>query len=103
MSDAGYYVLSLLAGAALGVVFFGGLWLTIQKLRDARHQALLLVGSYFGRSAITLAGFYVIAGGRLERLLVAVLGFVLVRIVMSWWVRSQTSPEEEVKARAVES
>jgi len=103
VSDSGYYVLALLAGAALGVVFFGGLWLTLQRMQSARHPALLLAGSFIGRSVITLAGFYVIAGGHLERLLVAVLGFVLARMVTSRWVRSQKSPEEEVKARAIES
>lgn len=103
MSDTVHYGLSLLAGAALGAVFFGGLWLTIQKMRDARHPALLLVGSYVGRSVITLAGFFVIAGERLERLLFAVLGFILARMVINRLVRSQRSPGEEVKVRAAKS
>jgi len=103
MNDFGSYLVSFLGGAALGVVFFGGLWLTIKKVQETSHQARLLVGSFFGRSLITLAGFFLIANGHLERLLAAFLGFILVRVIMYRRLRPKAPLGKGVNAHATES
>jgi F1F0 ATPase subunit 2 len=72
-------VLALAVGIGLGVVFFGGLWLTLLKLPASRWPTLLMLGSLVGRTAITLAGFYLVMDGNWQRLLACVLGFVLAR------------------------
>jgi F1F0 ATPase subunit 2 len=105
MSDYVSLALALLAGAALGGFFFGGLWLTVRKMESMRNPTLLLLASFLGRTLITLAGFFLIAGGRWERLMVAVVGFVIVRLVLiRVGFKSPTKPpDEEVEARAIKS
>jgi F1F0 ATPase subunit 2 len=74
--------LALAAGLGLGVFYFGGLWLTVKRLPTARHAAQLLLASAFVRMAVTLAGFYLVAGGEWQRLLMCLLGFFSVRVLM---------------------
>ena len=54
---------ALAAGLALGILHFGGLWLTIQLLPVARQPVLLAIGSLAGRLGITLLGLYLVTGG----------------------------------------
>lgn len=72
-------LLAAAAGAALSVIYFGGLWLTIQKMNQVKAPAILFVGSFFVRTLIILAGFFLAAGGRIDRLAVCFLFFLLTR------------------------
>ncbi|MDD5272870.1 MAG: ATP synthase subunit I [Methylovulum sp.] len=72
-------MLALLVGGLLGMVFFGGLWWTVQKSLSSPHPALWLLGSLLIRTGITLAGFYAVSAGAWQRLLLCLLGFVLAR------------------------
>lgn len=82
MNDWSLIVLAWIAGAGLGVFFFGGLWLTVMRLPSSRHPAILTLASFFGRIIVTLAGFYFISGGELARLVAALVGFLLARQVL---------------------
>jgi F1F0 ATPase subunit 2 len=75
-------LLALLGGGLLGVFYFGSLWLTVRSLPQTRHPALITMGSFLGRMLVTLAGFYFIMGGRVENLLVCLVGFLLARQVV---------------------
>ena len=75
-------------GVGLGIVYFGGLWLTVRRLPDARWPALLLLGSMLGRTALTLLGFYLVMDARWERLLACLAGFILARMVLMRRLRS---------------
>lgn len=70
---------SLVAGAGLGLLYFGGLWLTVQKLLSARHPALLAFGSFLVRTAVVMAGFYFVMDGRFDRLVACLVGFIVAR------------------------
>ena len=61
--------LALMAGLLLGVMFFGGLWWTVQKGVSAKNPALWFFGSLLLRMSIALAGFYFVSGGHWERML----------------------------------
>ena len=82
--------LSLVAGALLGAIFFGGLWWTVRKGVASQRPALWFVGSLLLRMSVALAGFYFASGGRWERLLVCLLGFVVARLVVTWLIRPST-------------
>ena len=56
-------VVSGVAGMALGAFFFGGLWWTVKASVDAARPGLLVFVSLLVRMGITLAGFYLVAGG----------------------------------------
>jgi F1F0 ATPase subunit 2 len=74
----------------LGLIFFGGLWLTIRWLPTSRWPVVLTLGSLLGRMAVTLVGFYLVLAGRWERLLACLVGFVLSRYL----VVALSRPEE---------
>lgn len=82
MSEAPALLLAWAAGAALGVVFFGGLWWTVRKGVTATQPALWFFGSLLLRMAVVLAGFYFVSGGQWERLLACLLGFVIARLLL---------------------
>lgn len=69
------------AGIGLGLLFFGGLWLTVQRLSTTSRPALLALGSFWGRAAVCLVGFYVVMG-HWARLAACLSGFLVVRFVL---------------------
>jgi F1F0 ATPase subunit 2 len=84
------------AGAALGVIFFGGLWLTVRRGVSSVRPALWFLGSMVLRTSVTLAGFYFVAGGRWQRLVACLVGFIVARFVVMWLLR----PSGENQTRA---
>ncbi|MCJ7592459.1 MAG: ATP synthase subunit I [Woeseiaceae bacterium] len=82
MNETLNIVVALVTGVLLGVIFFGGLWWTVQKLVSSKRTAFWLFGSLLLRTGITLIGFYFIAHGHFDRLLVCLLGFIIARYVV---------------------
>lgn len=86
VGDLLYLVLAFAGGIGLGIFYFGGLWMTVQRLPTARRPVFMSLSSFFGRLALVLAGFYFIMGAHWERLVVCLLGFLCVRFVLvRWW------------------
>lgn len=75
-------ILVFLAGVALGIIFFGGLWFTVKKSINAKLPALLLSGSLFFRIAVTMLGFYLIGAGNWQRIVLCFLGFMTARFLV---------------------
>ncbi len=65
-----------------GLLFFGGLWLTVQRLPTARWPGLLLFASFALRALLAIGGFVLVMAGQWSRLLAGLLGFLLARIVL---------------------
>lgn len=82
MSETWMLALAGAAGGGLGAVFFGGLWWTVRKAAASKRAPLWFVLSLALRTGIVLAGFYAVAGGRWERLLLCLSGFVASRFVV---------------------
>ena len=78
----------VIGGAVLGLIFFGGLWLTLRRLNQLRHPALWISVSMLGRTAITVIGFYWLFDGQIERLAAVLVGFLMTR----WWLRTRLAP-----------
>ncbi len=100
MSDILTLVPALFAGALLGVVFFGGLWFTVQRGVTSGTPALWFLGSLLLRTGLILVGFYLAAQGHWSRLAACLVGFLIARvIVVNRLARApseaQTQPEEE--------
>ena len=87
------------AGFLLGVIFFGGLWWTIRRGVSSGQPAVWFAGSLLLRVSVTLAGFYFVAGGHSQRLLLCLVGFVVARLVVTRLTRppaeSRTCPAPE--------
>ena len=88
MNEALILVLAWAAGGVLGAVFFGGLWWTVRKGVSSKKAALWFIVSLVLRMSLALIGFYVIAAGHWERLLLCLLGFVTARLVVTWLTRA---------------
>ncbi len=79
----------LAAGLALGLLFYGGLWLTVRQLTTSRHPALLALASFWIRALSVIAGvvFWAPYGWRACAGVLA--GFVLARILVSVLLRER--------------
>jgi len=87
MNDALVLMLAWLAGGVLGVIFFGGLWLTVRKSLASAKPALWVFGSLLLRMGVTMVGFYFVAGGDWQRLLSCLVGFVMARQFLTRWTQ----------------
>jgi F1F0 ATPase subunit 2 len=75
-----------LGGLVLGIVFFGGLWLTVRALPSARYPTALAVASFWGRTALVVTAFaYALVQGW-RSVLACLLGFVAARLLMARWI-----------------
>lgn len=73
---------AVLAGAALGALFFGGLWWTVQRAAVSPRPALWFGPSLLLRIAVVAAGFYLINDGSWPTLAACLAGFVLARVAV---------------------
>lgn len=90
MNELLILILSLTAGIILGIFYFGGLWLTLERLSSSKNPYVLTLGSFFVRTAISLIGFYlVVRGGHWERLLVCISGFIFIKILLVYRLRPE--------------
>jgi len=67
------------AGALLGLAFFWGLWVTVDRLRTSARPALRVVVSLVLRFGVALAVFYALARfGSWQHVIAAAVGFAVV-------------------------
>jgi len=92
MNETLSLVPALVTGVLLGVIFFGGLWWTVQKVVSSQWSALWFIGSLLLRMSIALTGFYFIARGHWERLLLCLFGFVIARLIFTRLTRVVEKP-----------
>ena len=88
MNEVLMLTLAGLAGVALGLGFFGGLWWTVGKGISSPQPALWLLGSGLLRMAVAVTGFYFVSAHHWQRLLICLGGFTLARAVVTHWTRS---------------
>lgn len=78
------WIVALAAGAALGVFFYGGLWLTIRHLVGTPHPARWWFISFLTRALLTAGGLLWIMNDDWRRLLAALAGVFAVRVLWTW-------------------
>ena len=69
-------------GIGLGMFYFGGLWMTVQRLPATSWPAVLTLGSFWVRAAACGWGFYWAMDGQWERLAACFLGFLATRSIL---------------------
>jgi F1F0 ATPase subunit 2 len=85
-------VAAFVAGLALGAFYFIALWQTVQRLQSATSPARLMLVSFVLRMAMVMAGFYLVMGGEhWERLAVAMLGFIIIRKILTYRLGPQNA------------
>ncbi len=75
--------LALVAGAAVGVFYFGGLWLTVRRIARSPRPVLLTFGSFLARGAVAVGVMVFIARMHWQLLGLAMAGFLLARLVLT--------------------
>jgi F1F0 ATPase subunit 2 len=77
-------ILSFAVGIILGLVFFWGLWATVNRLDRKRHPAIWMLGSLLLRFGLVLLVFYLLAQHLgWQHVLAAAAGFTVTRILVS--------------------
>lgn len=85
-----WFIVAFAVGAALGTLYFGGLWITVRRLASSPQPAFLMFVSYLLRVGVVLTGFYLVMDGRWEPLAASMVGFLLARSLV---VRSLRAAE----------
>ncbi len=80
------FVLLVLAGFGLGMLFYGGLWMTVRAIPKSRHPIVLTVGSSWVRTGVVIAGLLLAMDGLWQRALACLVGFIVARIVLARWI-----------------
>ncbi len=97
MNDILNTAVALIAGIALGTIFFGGLWLTVKKMVHSKKPALWLLSSFFLRVGITLVGFYFVGAGNLQKLLICLVGFIAARFIVLHFTKSRSPKNFQIE------
>jgi F1F0 ATPase subunit 2 len=85
---------ALVIGVFLGILYFGGLWLTVKALPRAANPVRLTVMSFVGRIGLVIGAMALITDGQATTLAAMLVGFMVVRFVSvyaSRWKPSQTA------------
>lgn len=86
-------ILMFMAGLALGALYFISLWETVRRLERTGGGARLLAISFVVRLAIILIVFFFLMNGHWERLAAAMIGFVVIRKILTYHL----GPQKAVK------
>lgn len=74
-------LLAVVVGLGLGWFYFGGLWVTVQRVPSVERPVALAVLSSVCRLVLTGLGFWLVARGSMFRMVLALAGFVAARMV----------------------
>jgi F1F0 ATPase subunit 2 len=80
--------ISFAAGLIVGTAYFVGLWFTVRRLTGAGLAPLWLIISAVVRLAFLIAALFWIMDDRWERLLAALAGILVARVVATWTARA---------------
>jgi len=94
-------LISVTAGMLLGAVYFGGLWWTVARLPRSRHPWLLVPLSAILRTAIVLAGMWLVGfqlgeTNQLIRIAVCMAGFLISRFLVTRLVNGSVAIRREL-------
>ena len=97
MNEISNLIWAFIVGLLLGILFFGGLWITVKKIINSKTPGLLMVGSFVLRITIVLAGFYFIGLGDWKKLVVCLIGFTVARFAVIYYTKSVDEKNPQIK------
>ena len=88
-------ITSAIAGSLFGLLFFGGLWLTVRYGLSSPRPWLWFLPSLVFRSAVVLAGFAMLAGTGMANLLWCTAGFIAAKVIVTMAGRNRDTQRTE--------
>ena len=101
MNEVLFMVLAFLAGVCLGIIFFGGLWITVQRALKSNMPGLWFAGGLLSRLTVTMLGFYFVGAGNWQRLLICTAGFIVARFIVMHYTKKIDELRIEIRKEAV--
>lgn len=89
MNEVLNLILVLLIGLLLGIVFYGGLWLTVKMTLNKPNPGLWLLLSFVLRMAVVLVGLYAISGKDWKAMLVGLFGVIIARPIVQRFTKKK--------------
>lgn len=89
MKDTTDIILMILAGIFIGLLYYGGLWLTVKRAVATKIPALWFGISFIFRTGIALAGFYFLSQGSRHHLLECIAGFIIGKFLVTRFTGSK--------------
>ena len=82
-------------GAGLGVLFFGGLWLTLKRLPVTNRPYLLTLSSVIARMVVVLLGIWYFSHGDPVGVAAGLGGFMAVQLLATHIGSANVEPSEK--------
>jgi len=83
LNDTLFHGASFAAGGLIGLFYHAGLWWTVTVLPRFRRPVALSIASFYVRTGIVMAVFYVVVQNGWIRLVLCMTGFMAVKFVMT--------------------
>jgi F1F0 ATPase subunit 2 len=80
------------AGMLLGFFYFPLLWFTVRRLYESDRPVRLMVMSFLARFTVVMAVFFIVMNGHVERLLIALAGFIVAREICKHFLGGAARP-----------
>ncbi len=94
MNSYSPFILSAVAGMGLGLVFYGGLYLTVTHGLRSPRPGLWFFGSFLLRMSLVLTGLYFVSEGQWQRIIACLSGFIVTGVVFQVWKAIPPSTEK---------
>ncbi len=94
MIDQLELLLSGFAGIGLGVIFYGGLYITVSRGLLSQHPFLWFSSSLLLRGSLVLTGLYFVSNGEWQRIVACMAGFVVTGLAFQFWQATPSSIEK---------
>jgi F1F0 ATPase subunit 2 len=94
MNEFLHYGFAGSTGVITGLIFFGGLWFTTQRIPVWKYPALWLPLSFFVRMSIALGAFYWVGKDSLPGMAACLAGFLIGRMLVFSMTRAKDDREE---------
>ncbi|MDA7662613.1 ATP synthase subunit I [Pirellulaceae bacterium] len=91
-------VMAFVAGLILGLLYFGGLLWTVQRLGKSKHPFVFYLTSFAARLSLVAACILFVLQVGSMHMLVAIAGFFVARVCLVCWTRYTQQTDQQSKA-----
>lgn len=76
-------------GVVLGLFYFGGLYLSVNKMNESKSPAMLMTLSFIFRMGILIGVFFYLSKFGYENMLFGLLGLILTRFILTFTLKNK--------------